>query len=81
MSWPRRFFGKVLGSSLRSELSNVLYFRADDSDRFFRLASDPEAVPKRSKLARSAVWADSYLQVGALRLLAAIALIADSRLQ
>ena len=47
----------------------------------FGLASDPEAVPKRSELARSAVGADSDLQVGALRDLAAITLIADSILQ
>ena len=47
----------------------------------FRLASDLDTVPKRSELARSAVGADSYLQVGALARFAAIALIAGSILQ
>ena len=43
-----------------------------------KLASDLEAVPKRSELAGSAVGADSYLQVGATTLSAAIVLIAGS---
>jgi len=80
MSWPRRFFGKVLGSRCArnyqiSFLSEPMIWSG------FGLASDPEAVPKRSELARSAVGADSDLQVGALRDLAAITLIADSILQ